>query len=85
MEYANNITFFGDVKILFKTFFAVFTKDGKGASAGESTREYYYSDHLLKSGQITKDQYNKGLAQAQEIIKNKGTVEYQKQLKRKIK
>lgn len=85
MEYMNNITFFGDVKILFKTFFAVFTKDGKGASAGESTREYYYSDHLLKSGQITKDQYNKGIAQAQEIIKNKGTVKYQQQLKRKIK
>jgi hypothetical protein len=74
MEYANNITFWGDVKILFKTFFAVFKKEGQGASAGASTREYYYPDHLLKSGQITKDQYNKGIAQAQEIIKNKQVV-----------
>ena len=85
MEYANDITFWGDVKILFKTFFAVFKKEGQGAIAGESKREYYYPDHLLKSGQITKDQYNKGLEKAQEIIKNKGTVEYQKQLQRKVK
>ena len=85
MEYANKITFWGDVKILFKTFFAVFKKEGQGASAGASTREYYYSDHLLKSGQITKDQYNRGLETAKKIIDEKGQVVYQKQLQRKIK
>lgn len=80
MEYAKNITFWGDIKILFKTFIAVFKKEGQGASEGASTREYYYPDHLLKSGQITKDQYNKGLAAATKVIEDKGQVSYQKHL-----
>ena len=83
MEYTNNITFWGDVKILFKTFIAVFKKEGQGASAGASTREYYYPDYLLKTGKITKDQYNRGIASANEIINNKGQVVYQKHLHKK--
>lgn len=80
IKYAENITLCGDIKILFKTAFSIFKKQGKGSSAGESKREYYYPDYLLKSGKITKDQYNKGIATASKIIENKGHVEFQQHL-----
>lgn len=80
LEYSQNITFFGDIKILFKTLFVLFKKEGKGSNADESTREYYYPDYLLKSGKITKDQYNKGLESANNIINSKGQVVYTKKL-----
>lgn len=80
MEYAKNITFWGDVKILFKTFFAVFKKEGQGAIDGASKRDYYYPDYLLKTKQITKDQYNKGIDVANKIITEKGQVSFQKHL-----
>ena len=86
LEYANNVTFKNDLKLFFGTFLAVF-KGGSasGAEQNSKKREYYYPDHLLRSGQITKDQYNKGLEKANEIIKDKSQVVYQKQLKRKEK
>lgn len=80
LEYSKNITFIGDVKILFKTVFAVFKKEGQGSSDGTSKREYYYPDYLLKSGKITKDQYNKGIEHANNIINEKGQVVYQQHL-----
>ncbi len=85
LEYSKKITFIGDVKILFKTVFAIFKKEGKGASAGESKREYYYPDYLLKSGKITKDQYNKGIESANKIIDSKGQVVYSEKLHKKPK
>ena len=80
MEYSENITFFGDLKILFKTFIAVFKKEGKGADASTSTREYYYPDYLLKSGKINKDQYNRGIDKASKIIQDRGQVAFQQNL-----
>lgn len=85
LEYSQNITFGGDVKIFFKTIFAIFKKEGQGASAGASKREYYYPDHLLKTGQITKDQYNRGLNSATKIINEKGNVTFQEYLHKKKK
>ena len=81
LEYAQNITLKNDLKLFFRTFIAVF----KGSSAGgEETngkkREYYYSDYLLKSGKITKEQYNKGIQASNQIIKEKGKVVYRKDL-----
>lgn len=86
LEYANNVTFKNDFKLFIGTFTAVF-KGGSvnGAESNGKKREYYYPDHLLKSGKITKDQYNKGLEKASEIIENKGQVVYQKQLHKKEK
>ena len=84
IEYANNVTFKNDLKLFFGTFTAVF-KGGSvsGAEKNSKKREYYYPDHLLKSGQITKDQYNKGLEVANQIMDSKGQVVYQKQLHKK--
>ncbi len=84
LEYAQNVTFKNDFKLFFGTFFAVF-KGGSasGAEKNNKKREYYYPDHLLKSKQITKDQYNRGLKEADKIIKNMGQVTYQQHLHKK--
>lgn len=79
-EYVNDITFAGDIKILFKTFFAIFKKEGQGAMQGESKRDYYYPDYLLRTGKITNEQYTQGLNTANKIIKENGTVSYQQDL-----
>ena len=77
VEYAQNISFWLDVKMFFGTFLAVFKhRSASGAENNSQKREYYYADHLLKEGKITIDQYNKGLEKAQEIIAQKGTVKY---------
>ena len=85
IEYAENVTFLGDLKIIFKTIFSIVKKEWMSSDAGEPKREYYYPDYLLKTGQITKDQYNKGLAHADEIIEKKGTVVFQQNLHKKKK
>lgn len=87
MKYINNITFWGDVKILFKTVFAIFKKEGKGAAEGaqenSGLRDYYYADYLLKTNQITEEQYKKGLENANQIIESKGTIKYNAELHQK--
>ncbi|MBE5758079.1 MAG: sugar transferase [Clostridiales bacterium] len=89
IEYAKNVTFWNDTKLFFGTFFAVL-KGGSASGAGSDSkvekREYYYADHLLKSNQITKEQYDLGLNKAKEItkLKRKGKVVYQEDLKRRV-
>ena len=82
IEYAKKITFWGDLKLFFGTFVAVF-KGGSASGAEENPnkREYYYPDHLLKSKQITKEQYDLGLACAKELENTKkAKVEYNEAL-----
>ena len=67
-KYTQNITFWGDVKIIIKTFFAVFKSNSSSSGADSSKREYYYGDYLLKTNRISDEQYKKGLQKANEII-----------------
>lgn len=78
LKYANNITLFKDIGFLFKTIGAVFKSDS--GSAGNSKRDYYYPDYLLKTGKITKEQYTLGLARAEQLIASGGTINYQEDL-----
>ena len=78
LKYAQKITFWGDVKILFKTVGAVFKSDAN--TSGESARDYYYSDYLLRTGKITPEQYSLGLNRAVEIINTKDKIVYQSDL-----
>ena len=76
LEYAEKVTFWKDLKLFFGTFIAIF-KGGSssGANSGESKvqkREYYYADHLLKTGKITKEQYDLGLSNAKTLEMQKG-------------
>lgn len=81
LKYAENITFFGDIKVIFQTIKAVFSSSkGSSDGAGSSKREYYYADYLLKTNQITEVQYNLGLLKSQNIIARKGEVKYDKEL-----
>ena len=83
IEYANNVTFWNDVKLFFGTFIAVF-KGGsvEGAQENVNKREYYYPDQLLKDKVITQEQYDKGLEKAKELTKQKNAkVEYDENLR----
>lgn len=71
LKYSERITLWGDIKIIFKTVGVVLGFKADGACAGESAREYYYSDYLLHNGKITDEEYKSGLKQAEEIIENK--------------
>ena len=68
-EYAERVTFFKDLKLFFGTFIAIF-KGGSASGANDGKgkkREYYYADELLKSGKISQEQYNLGLAKAKTL------------------
>lgn len=84
IKYMQNITFWGDVKIFFKTFTSVFTATGETHTNAEEDKtkeqEYYYPDYIKRIEKITDEQYNRGMELADEIIKNKGTVEYHAEL-----
>lgn len=70
-QYSENITLWNDIKIIFKTVGVVLGFKTDGGCAGESTREYYYSDYLLHKGEISKEEYDQGLKRAEKIIENK--------------
>ena len=85
IDYAQKVTFWKDLKLFFGTFIAVF-KGGSASGAEENAekREYYYADHLLKSNQITKEQYALGLTQAQQMEESKkATIKYNEELHNK--
>ena len=84
--YMQNASLWLDIKIIFKTIGTVFTNKGESHSnkeedkAQEREQEYYYADYLLRTEKITKEQYDKGIELANEIIKNKSVVTYQPEL-----
>jgi lipopolysaccharide/colanic/teichoic acid biosynthesis glycosyltransferase len=88
LEYAKRVTFIGDLKLFVGTFLAVF-KGGSASGSADSgekmeKREYYYSDYLLNSKQISKQQYDEGIEKANNIIKSRrGTVEFEESLQSK--
>lgn len=71
-QYAKNITFLNDLKLLVGTFFSVFTKARNRSKLNENepVREYYYPDQLLKDNKITKEQYDQGLKLAKSLKPN---------------
>lgn len=83
VSYASHITLWRDIKVLFKTVGAVFKSEG--AIDGENTkqREYLYCNHLIKNTIISQQQFETGLAIAENIITNKGSVKFQPDLQPK--
>ena len=80
LEYVNKVSLWFDIKIVFRTIWFLLQFKGDVNMAGESKRDYYYSDYLLKSGKINEEQYQEGLNKAEEIIKKEGRVEFQQDL-----
>ena len=89
LEYAKRVTFIGDLKLFIGTFTAVLkggSASGSANSENITKREYYYSDYLLNTKKITKQQYDMGLEKAGDIIKNKkGVVGFEESLQTKEK
>lgn len=87
MDYAQKVSLWYDIKIIFFTFFSVFKNTGESHSSTEEDKsktskeqEYYYADYMLRIGKITKEQYDAGLKLANEIIQRKGVIEFQPDL-----
>lgn len=82
-EYCENITLKNDLKMFFGTFAAVLKGGSANGANNDNTvqkREYYYADHLIKTNQITQEQYELGLQKSKELEKQKGNIVYQKDL-----
>lgn len=87
IEYSQNITFLYDLKIFIFTFVSVFKNKGETHTNAEEDKhqeskeqEYYYADYLLRTGKITKEQYDLGMKIADEIVKNLSHIDYYPQL-----
>lgn len=85
LEYAQHVTLWNDIKLIFGTFTALF-KGGSSSGAANAEklvkREYYYPDELLKSGKITKEQYDMGLERSKTMENSKSVITYQSDLHR---
>lgn len=66
LKYLENISFFGDVKILFETVAVVFTRSG--ITDGENATALDYGDALLKAGKVSRPRYDALQAYARDLI-----------------
>ena len=58
-KYADRVTFWGDVKIAFKTIAVIFKKESIDSNVQDTNHLcYYYNDLLLQRGDITRDEYD---------------------------
>lgn len=67
LKYIEKVSFLGDVKILFETVAVVFKRSG--ITDGENATALDYGDALLKSGKVSKPQYDALQAHALHLIK----------------
>lgn len=71
LEYIENITFLGDVKIIINTVKQVFFKE-KGIEGGpvdEVDITDDFGDYLLKAGRVSKEEYDKKMNEAKELLR----------------
>jgi lipopolysaccharide/colanic/teichoic acid biosynthesis glycosyltransferase len=66
LEYIENITFMGDLKIVFRTVGKVFEAEGVSAEGMDTAEDL--GDWLLRSGKITKEEYNAKQVQAEDLM-----------------
>ena len=66
LEYVDNITFWGDVKIIFKTVIKVFKRDGITEEGMATAADY--GDYLLSKGEVTKQEYEQKQEEARELL-----------------
>lgn len=70
LEYIQNVTFLGDVKIIIDTVKQVFFKEKglEGSDVDEVDITDDFGDYLLKAGRVTKEEYDKKQEQARELL-----------------
>lgn len=69
LKYIGKVSFFGDVRILFKTVAAVFKRSG--ITDGENATALDYGDALLKAGKVSKADYDMLQAKAIHILEER--------------
>ncbi len=67
LEYINKISFFGDVKIIFKTIGKVLKRSDVVRDGTVSDLDY--GDYLLESGKVTEEEYQAKQLEATELLK----------------
>ena len=65
IEYINNITFFGDLKIVLKTFLKVFKRED---IVNEEILNEDFGDYLLRKGKVSSEEYKEKMDLAQNYI-----------------
>lgn len=65
-QYVDHITFWGDLKIIFKTVGKIFKKEGVNKEGSVSNE--FYGDYLLRTKQIDKQYYDEKLKEARQKI-----------------
>ncbi len=66
LEYIKKITFFGDIKIMFKTVGKVFARDGINEEGMATAMDL--GDYLLECGKVDKNEYEEKQAEAKELL-----------------
>ncbi len=71
LEYIENITFLGDVKIIINTVKQVFFKEKgiEGGTVDEVDITDDFGDYLLKAGRVSKEEYDQKQAEARELLR----------------
>lgn len=67
LEYVDNITFAGDMKIIAETVLKVFRREGISEEGISTSTDL--GDYLLASGKVTREEYDRLQAEAEEILK----------------
>lgn len=67
LKYIQNITFWGDVKIIILTLWKAFVKQ-EGITEGDMATAEDFGDYLLGKGKITRDEYNKRQREARRLL-----------------
>lgn len=68
VQYIENITFMGDVKLILMTVFKVLKKEG--ITEGGMATAADYGDYLLVNGKVSKEEYDQKQIEAREILSN---------------
>ena len=69
LKYIENITFIGDIKIIFATVGKAFIKH-EGITEGDMATAEDFGDYLLSRGRVGKEEYDLKQAEAEEKLKN---------------
>lgn len=67
LDYIKKITFFGDIKIMFKTVGKVFAREGISEEGMATAMDL--GDYLLEKGEVDKATYDEKQAEARELLK----------------
>ncbi len=70
LEYIQNVTFLGDVKIVYDTVKQVFFKEKglEGQNVNEIDVTDDYGEYLLKNGRVSKEEYDQKQAEARKLL-----------------